>query len=212
MTEQNKQSDTPAPAQHLVGEIERLRMALTDVVNPLGNLRRYAEENGTTLNGGAYGIANNLGFVQRIAKAALEEDASWLGHHSAPKPSGSTQNSESFTEKADPAKPFSLSQTPLSEHIERDRQMSPTNSSMPKLESSNYAIVPVKMTAAMINAWSGGLTVTTDEIAYQTSFQQAWSRVIAAAPSPQTRMVGAISETTPVSETDGAAFSERVGR
>lgn len=53
-------------------EIERLRLALTDVTNPLGNLKRYAEERGTTLNGSAYSIANNLSFVQRIAKEALE--------------------------------------------------------------------------------------------------------------------------------------------
>lgn len=53
-------------------EIERLRLALTDVVNPLGNLKRYAEERDSTLVGGAYSIANNLNFVQQIAKAALE--------------------------------------------------------------------------------------------------------------------------------------------
>lgn len=40
--------------------------------------------------------------------------------------------------------------------------------------------MPTVMTAAMINAWSGGTTVTTDEVAYHTSFQDAWKRVIAA--------------------------------
>ena len=53
-------------------EIERLRLALQDVVNPLANLRRYAEEQNSTLVSGAYSIANNLNFVQQIAKAALD--------------------------------------------------------------------------------------------------------------------------------------------
>lgn len=53
------------------------------------------------------------------------------------------------------------------------------------VETEGFTLVPVRMTAAMINAWSGGLTVTTDEIAYNTSFQEAWSRVLAAAQSHQ---------------------------
>jgi hypothetical protein len=61
-----------ADEEDLVVEIKRLRVALADVVNPLENLLRYAEESGTTLSGDAYGIANNLGFVQRIARAALD--------------------------------------------------------------------------------------------------------------------------------------------
>ena len=45
-----------------------------------------------------------------------------------------------------------------------------------------YVLVPVKMTADMINAWSGGPTVSTDEIAYHTPlFQDAWKRVLDAA-------------------------------
>lgn len=46
-----------------------------------------------------------------------------------------------------------------------------------------WQLVPVKMTADMINAWSGGVTVTSDAVAYQTSFQDAWKRVLIAAPS-----------------------------
>jgi hypothetical protein len=49
-----------------------------------------------------------------------------------------------------------------------------------------YAVVPVQMTAAMINAWSGGKTVSSDEVAYRTSFQDAWKRVLYAAPIPAT--------------------------
>lgn len=41
-------------------------------------------------------------------------------------------------------------------------------------------LVPSKMTAAMINAWSGGQTVTSDEVALNTSFQDAWGRVLRA--------------------------------
>lgn len=47
-----------------------------------------------------------------------------------------------------------------------------------------WKLVPTKMNAAMINAWSGGLTVSSDENAYRTSFQDAWQRVLAAAPQP----------------------------
>ena len=55
-------------------EIERLRQALEDVVNPLGHLRRYAEEQGRQLNGMAYGIANDLGYVQSIARKAINPE------------------------------------------------------------------------------------------------------------------------------------------
>jgi hypothetical protein len=44
-----------------------------------------------------------------------------------------------------------------------------------------FALVPLKMTAAMINAWSGGLTVSSDANAYHTTFQDAWARVLGAA-------------------------------
>lgn len=44
-----------------------------------------------------------------------------------------------------------------------------------------YRLVPEKMTAAMINAWSGGETVTSDAVAYNTHFQEAWARVLRAA-------------------------------
>lgn len=56
----------------LEAENARLRQALSDVVNPLDNLQRYAESKNAKLNGSAYSIANNLGFVQRIARDALQ--------------------------------------------------------------------------------------------------------------------------------------------
>lgn len=55
-------------------EIRRLQGALRDVQNPLEYLRRYAAGEGAKLNGNACAIANELGFVQRIAREALEED------------------------------------------------------------------------------------------------------------------------------------------
>jgi hypothetical protein len=50
----------------------------------------------------------------------------------------------------------------------------------------DFALVPIRMNANMINAWSGGKTVSSDEIAYRTTFQNAWKRVLEAAPqAPQ---------------------------
>jgi len=43
-----------------------------------------------------------------------------------------------------------------------------------------WKLVPVVMTAAMINAWSNGNSVSSDEVAVRTPFQDAWSRVLAA--------------------------------
>ncbi|MBB5414048.1 hypothetical protein [Paraburkholderia atlantica] len=43
-----------------------------------------------------------------------------------------------------------------------------------------YALVPVVMTAAMINAWADGRAVSTDEVAARTPFQDAWKRVLTA--------------------------------
>jgi hypothetical protein len=67
---------TDSIVREAADEIERLRLVLSDVVNPLENLRRYAAERGQTLNSSAYSIANNLGFVQEIAKEALGEERS----------------------------------------------------------------------------------------------------------------------------------------
>lgn len=47
---------------------------------------------------------------------------------------------------------------------------------------NGWRILPKRMTAAMINAWSGGKTVSSDEVAYRTHFQEAWKRVLDAAP------------------------------
>lgn len=54
-----------------VGEVERLRQALEDVVNPLQYLQRMAEAEGSRLGGMAYSIANDISTVQSIAKDAL---------------------------------------------------------------------------------------------------------------------------------------------
>lgn len=56
-----------------------------------------------------------------------------------------------------------------------------------------WQLVPAMMTAAMVNAWAGGIAVSSDEIAYRTPFQDGWSRVLAAAPahtSPPSRPYG----------------------
>jgi hypothetical protein len=55
----------------LQAENARLRGALEDVVNPLNVLKREAERAGCSLNGMAYSIANDLHFVQNIARLAL---------------------------------------------------------------------------------------------------------------------------------------------
>lgn len=52
-------------------EIDRLRQALTDVVDTMGYLKRKADAEGATLNGHAHSIANNLGVVREIARDAL---------------------------------------------------------------------------------------------------------------------------------------------
>lgn len=53
-------------------EILRLRQALEDVASPLGEMRRKAGAKGRTLPGMAYIIANDIAYVQRIARAALK--------------------------------------------------------------------------------------------------------------------------------------------
>jgi len=46
--------------------------ALGDVANPLGRLKREADEQGVQLSGMAYQIANDLEFVKSIATATLK--------------------------------------------------------------------------------------------------------------------------------------------
>lgn len=65
--------DEPEAGDWINSEIVRLRAALNDVTNPLEYLRRHAEADGNKLNGMAYQIANDLHFVQKIAKDALEQ-------------------------------------------------------------------------------------------------------------------------------------------
>ena len=58
----------------VAAELDRLRWALEDVVDPVGHLRRYAEEQGRELDGGAaYRVGNDLAFVQGIARKALQQ-------------------------------------------------------------------------------------------------------------------------------------------
>lgn len=59
----------------LDGDVQRLTQALTDVANPIEYLRRHAEADGNRLNGMAYSIANDLHFVQKIARDAIGEPA-----------------------------------------------------------------------------------------------------------------------------------------
>lgn len=57
--------------------------------------------------------------------------------------------------------------------------------------ASGWKLMPERMTADMINAWSGGLTVSSDEIAYRTNFQAAWARMLSASPPPPTEALPA---------------------
>lgn len=60
----------------------------------------------------------------------------------------------------------------------------------PQSHVEGFTLVPTRMTASMINAWSGGPTVSTDEVAYHTTFQDAWKRVLEAAPAPVSNAEG----------------------
>lgn len=60
--------------QAALARIRRLDGVLHDIVNPLGKLAREAEAKGVQLSGMAYSIANDLAFVQSIARQALEAD------------------------------------------------------------------------------------------------------------------------------------------
>lgn len=58
-----------APVQSAL--VEEAIRALEDIVNPLGRLQREADATGARLSGMAYSIANDLSFVQQIARQAL---------------------------------------------------------------------------------------------------------------------------------------------
>jgi hypothetical protein len=58
-------------AEALRRENAEARRVIEDVADPLAHLRRYAEEQGARLDGAAYAIANDLGFVKGIARAFL---------------------------------------------------------------------------------------------------------------------------------------------
>ena len=58
--------------------------------------------------------------------------------------------------------------------------------SAPRASNEDWIRVPPTMTADMINAWSNGPTISTDEIARRTPFQEAWTRVLAALPLSHT--------------------------
>ncbi len=55
------------------------------------------------------------------------------------------------------------------------------------VEPEGWKLVPVVMTAAMIHAWSGGNTVTSDNVAARTTFQYAWQRVLAVTNKPESK-------------------------
>ncbi|MET3710359.1 hypothetical protein ABIC65_001039 [Sphingomonas trueperi] len=59
-------------ARHRTEAVKPLVEALENVVAPLALLQREAEARGNRLSGVAYSIANDLGFVQKIARDALE--------------------------------------------------------------------------------------------------------------------------------------------
>lgn len=68
-------------------EIERLRMALGDIINPIGAMQRDLEE-GYVLNGAmAVAMANDPEHYKRIARAALTANAKVSGrpHHETEK-------------------------------------------------------------------------------------------------------------------------------
>jgi hypothetical protein len=52
----------------------RLREVLKDIIDPIRVMRRDAEVEGTSISGLACAMANDLGFVQSLARAALQED------------------------------------------------------------------------------------------------------------------------------------------
>ncbi len=56
------------------------------------------------------------------------------------------------------------------------------------MSHQGWRAVPPIMTEAMVNAWSGGRgnAVSSNEVAYRTNFQEAWQRLLEAAPeSPE---------------------------
>lgn len=65
--------DDPQPCHEAADKIERLRAALEEIVNPLKFIRERAEANGDHLSDRAYSIANDLNYVQQIARTALSK-------------------------------------------------------------------------------------------------------------------------------------------
>ena len=66
-------ADDPHVLADVMLEIERLRQALQDIAEPMAGLQRAAEAEGATLNRNAPDIANNVGYLRSIARAALAE-------------------------------------------------------------------------------------------------------------------------------------------
>jgi hypothetical protein len=52
-------------------EIERLRLALDEIANPLKYMEQRARERGDELNAAAPGICDNVNYVKQIARDAL---------------------------------------------------------------------------------------------------------------------------------------------
>lgn len=65
------QAVAEADPKEIAAQLDRYRWALEDVVSPMTKLARDAKAEGATLNGYAAQVANNLGFVQGIARDAL---------------------------------------------------------------------------------------------------------------------------------------------
>lgn len=60
-------------------DVSALEQALRDVLNPVGYLKRYAEQQGCQIDGGmAVMMAQDIGFVKGIARAAL---TAWEAQH-----------------------------------------------------------------------------------------------------------------------------------
>lgn len=67
--------ETGKVCREAVERLRHLEKALNDVVSPMAALKRYADLKGARLNRMAYEVANNLGFVQGIAKKGLSGES-----------------------------------------------------------------------------------------------------------------------------------------
>lgn len=66
-------ASTPSSSPSEMGREAIYRTALENILNPLAMIQREAAASGNQLSGAAYSIANDLGFVQSIARTALSK-------------------------------------------------------------------------------------------------------------------------------------------